>query len=399
MDTSKRKTAIKILIAGTVLQFFIGILYVWSIFVAPISEHLNWAVESVMLTSSYMLGFFVIGIIIGGKLLTKLDSRTILFIGGMMLAAGIAATPLVPQSHPWLVYLTYGVIGGTGIGMIYNTVLTAAQQWFPNRRGFAIGICVSSFGFSAVVFAPVTEVLVSQIGVINTLYTVSIIIAISVLCLFRLIRLPESSGANREVEFVGRQFETNEIIKTKQFYYMTLALVFGTPAYLVILPALKSLAIDRGLSAAVGTSLVMVAGMGNALGRLLAPIISEKAGRENTLIAITAATAICSLLLIFISGVFLLPVVFIMAFCYGGPAGVNPVLASDYFGLKYIGGNLGAILIGLAISALFIPMLVGFIPSETVRFLVLAILSSIGVILLMLLRTSRKRWLADVGRS
>jgi len=398
MIKSKRKTAVTVLTAGTILQFFAGILYVWSIFVLPVSEHLNWSVESVMLTSSYMLGFFVIGIIIGGKLLTKLDTQIILLAGGMMLSAGIAVTPLVPARFPWIIYLTYGVISGIGIGMIYNTVLTAAQQWFPNRRGFAVGICVASFGFSAVIFAPVAQILVQTIGMVNTFYTIAAIIAVSVLCLFSFIRLPESSGANKEIEFVGKQFPPSEVIKTKQFYYITLAIIFITPAYLVLLPAISSIAIDRGLSVVMGTSLVMVAGLGNTAGRLIAPMIADKIGRENTLIGISAAIVICSLLLIFIGGLFLVPVVFVMGFCYGGPAGVNPVLTSDYFGLKYIGGNLGATLVGLAISALFFPTIVGFIPGEGLRFFVLALISFLGVILFALLKASRKKWLSEVGR-
>ena len=91
-------------------------------------------------------------------------------------------------------------------------------------------------------------------------------------------------------------------------------------------------------------------------------------------------------------------IIFIIAFAYGGYAGVLPVITSDYFGLKYLGSNYGTIMIGFAISALSFPMIIGLIPSESMRYLALAVLSAIGVALVVLLRFSRGRWLSDVGR-
>ena len=156
---TENKRGLKVLITGAILQLFLGIIYVWSVFVSPVSEFYGMEKSDVKLTTSFMLCFFVVGILVGGKMLAKLGASKVVLIGGLMLAVGMLATAFIPKDFARLIYVTYGIVGGFGVGAAYNAIISAAQKWFPKNRGFATGISVCAFGFSTVVFAPLVEAL------------------------------------------------------------------------------------------------------------------------------------------------------------------------------------------------------------------------------------------------
>jgi len=391
---AQNKQGLRVLMAGSVLQLFLGILYVWSVFVMPVSQIYAWDIAAVKLTSSFLLSFFVVGILIGGKLQLVIGAHKVVLLGGMMLAAGMLTTAFLPLGLAWLMYATYGVIGGFGVGAAYNAIITAAQKWFPQNRGFATGVSICAFGFSTVVFAPLIEALIGAFGLKSTFIILAAAFFVVVAALFRFIRLPDYSGplnAPAAALLAKRQYTLTETIKTKEFYFITLSLMFATAAYFILNPSFKTLAAERGLGASIGTAVVMLTGVANALGRLGTPLLSDKIGREKAGIIIILTTALCSLLLCFVQGFAFMAAIALIAFCYGGYSGMYPVLTADYFGIKNVGSNYGAVMVGFALSALTFPMLIGLIGSITVKFIVLALLAASGAVFITLLLKSKNK--------
>ena len=157
-----------ILASGMVVQLFAGILYLWSVFRVPVAEHLNWDPGAASRTSSIMLATFVLGIILGGRLQDKLGPKIATLAGGVLFSLGLILTAFVKESAPWLVYITYATLGGVGVGTVYIATIAAVQKWFPDRRGFASGMIVSSFGISTVLFTPVVKAMLDNMGVSRT---------------------------------------------------------------------------------------------------------------------------------------------------------------------------------------------------------------------------------------
>lgn len=376
------------------MQLFLGIIYVWSVFVVPVSKFYEWDVSGVKLTSSYMLCFFVVGILIGGKLQVKIGSSKVVLMGGLMLALGMCATAFIPKSIAALIYVTYGIVGGFGVGAAYNAIISSAQKWFPKNRGFATGISVCSFGFSTVVFAPLIEMLVDKFGLKNTFLILSGSFIVIVLVLFSFIKLPDDSGAaNASSSALSekKQYTMTEAIKTKEFYFITFSLMLATAAFFILNPSFKTFAVERGLDSSIGTVVVMITGVANALGRLGVPLLSDKIGREKAALLIIIVTALCALLLCFVQGFFFMATISVIAFCYGGYSGIYPVITADYFGIKNVGSNYGAVMVGFALSALLFPIIIGIITDVTVKFIVLAALAAIGAVLVMLLMRSKNK--------
>ncbi|MDR3119922.1 MAG: MFS transporter [Clostridiales bacterium] len=398
---AQNKKGLKVLFIGAALQLVLGIIYVWSVFVTPVSQTYSWDLTAAKLTSSYMLCFFVVGILAGGRLQTKIASAKVVLLGGLMLAAGTLASAFIPAAQAWLIYLSYGIVGGFGVGAAYNAIISSAQKWFPANRGFATGISVCAFGFSTVIFAPLVEALVARFEVRTTFMILAAAFLVVVLALFRFIQLPGEAASPGAPASPGasaptapqkqRQFTITEALKTKEFYFITLSLMFGTATYFILNPSFKTFAVERGLDPAIGTALVMMTGVANALGRLGIPLISDKIGRERAALVAILATAGGAAALCFAQGALFMVFIAVIAFCYGGYSGIYPVLTADFFGIQNVGSNYGAVMAGFALSALVFPMIFSRIENVTVKFIVLALLAVVAALMVLRLAHGGKK--------
>ena len=385
---TENKQGLKVLITGSILQLFLGIIYVWSVFVKPVSGFYQWSVDGVKLTSSFMLCFFVIGILAGGKAQAKIGVKLTTLIGGLMVAVGMLATALIPaggKAPVFLIYIFYGIIGGFGVGAGYNANISTAQRWFPQNRGFATGVSVCAFGVSTVIFAPLVTMLNNKLPVNYTFLILAVGFAAAVLILFNFIKTPEQVPNAAAPVLKGKQYTTLEMIKTPRFYLIALSLMFGTSVFFIILPSLNELAANRGL-ASFATGIVMFTGIFNALGRLGAPLMSDKIGREMADIIILAVTALGAFGLCFANGILLIVIIAAVAFCYGGYSGLYPVLTSGNFGIKNIGSNYGAVMVGFMLSALLFPIVIKKINGQQLQFITLGALAVVGVVLVIILK-------------
>jgi len=394
---TQNKQGLRVLIAGSLLQLFLGIIYVWSVFKNPVSAYYGWEPSAVGLTASFMLCFFVMGILAGGKAQVKIGVKNTVWIGGVMVALGIFATSFIPaegKAPVFLIYLFYGIIGGFGVGMAYNAIITAAQKWFPQNRGFATGISVCAFGLSTVIFAPLVTALIERFAVKNTFSILAGVFILAVGILYSFIKTPEQVANAAAPVLKGRQYTTLEMIKTPRFYLIALSLMFGTSVFFIINPDIKDLAVNRGLES-FATYLVMFVGIANALGRLGAPLMSDKIGRELADVIILAVTALGAFGLCFAQGWLLIVIIAAVAFCYGGYSGLYPVLTSENFGIKNIGSNYGAVMVGFMLSALLFPIVINKVDSQQLKFMILGAVAAVGALLVVILRLMNAKKTAD----
>ena len=329
----------------------------WSVFRGPVSAHLNWDAGSASLTSSIMLAMFVLGIILGGYAQDKIGPKKVTLAGSIMIGSGMACTGLITGNTPWLVYITYGVIGGLGVGTVYMSTIAAVQKWFPDKRGFASGMIVSAFGFSLVVFAPLAKSMLSGMGVPNTfiIFGISFFVVCGFCALF-IQNPPEGYMPDgykpAQTANTKRQYSPKEIIKTKQFYLLAGGLLFTLPAYFILNPVFLSLGADRGLTEELALIGVSMTGISSAAGRLIVSWASDKTGRKPAMVAIAVIILCASLTMIVGQGILFLTCIVLISFGFGGAASVYSAMTAESFGTKYGGMNFGLVMIGFGISAL-----------------------------------------------
>ncbi len=390
------------LVAGALIQLCIGIIYIWGIFQKPLVEHFGWSNGAASITFSIMLSTFVLGIVVGGRISDKMGPRLVVFLGGFLFSLGILLTSFIPKSMPELIYLFYGGIAGFGVGAAYTSTISAAQKWWADKRGFATGVIVCTFGASTVVFTPLANYLLQPdvFGVIWTFRFFAILFFAIVMLLGWFVKNPSkeymSALGLKTPDFANqKQFSPLEVLKTKQYYGVLLGLMFLTPAYFIINPLMKTLGEVRGLSESVALAGVMITGIASSTGRLLAPWASDKIGRKNVIFILYFISFASVLMMTFAQSYLFVVMIALIAFAFGGTAGVFPAFTADYFGGKNIGVNYGLVMIGFAVSGLLFPTVSSLVSKEgnptALTFVIPAVACLVGSFIVFLLKPPTKK--------
>src|SRR6476646_3718898 len=156
-----------IAIAGIFMQVALGAVYAWSVFRVPLAKQFGWSISEVTLT--FTISIFVLGIaaFFGGLWLNRKGPRVVALVGGVLYGSGVFVASF-SANRLWWLYLSYGLIGGVGLGFGYIVPVAVLVKWFPDRRGLITGIAVGGFGAGALITAPVATRLIQSVGVLNT---------------------------------------------------------------------------------------------------------------------------------------------------------------------------------------------------------------------------------------
>src|SRR5882762_2800637 len=166
-----------IAVAGVFLQIALGAVYAWSVFRVPLAKQFGWSISEVTLT--FTISIFVLGLasFFGGLWLNRKGPRVVALVGGLLYGGGVFLASFSDHKLWWL-YLTYGVMGGTGLGMGYIVPVAVLVKWFPERRGLITGIAVGGFGAGALIAAPLAGRIMQHVGAMPTLRYLGIAYAI-----------------------------------------------------------------------------------------------------------------------------------------------------------------------------------------------------------------------------
>src|SRR5258707_15497330 len=152
-----------IALAGVFMQLALGAVYAWSVFRIPLARQFGWSISEVTLT--FTISIFVLGIaaFFGGLWLNRQGPRIVGVAGGALYGIGVFLAAFSAHKLWWL-YLSYGLIGGIGLGFAYIVPVAVLVKWFPDRRGLITGIAVGGFGARGLVRAPSCNRLLQAVG-------------------------------------------------------------------------------------------------------------------------------------------------------------------------------------------------------------------------------------------
>lgn len=359
--SSVRKQQIRSIAGCLLVQMCVGIIYLWSIFKTPMARSFGCRVEELNMVSSYMLTAFVIGCFLGGLLNDRKGPKLTCLLGVQIFSAGIVLSAWLNPSNVSLISFTYAGIGGLGSGLSYSACISCVQKWLPNKRGLATGLAVSAFGLSTVIFAPVSQMIMTAFtsgvtglvdfgGVFATLGLIFLSVGLAA---SHLITLPEEDAPARRGETVrGRDLSIGQAVRTRQYWCIFLTVFFINGTWNLTVPMIYDLGIQRGLSVTLATFAVSFTGIPNAAGRLIMASLSDKLGRRVCTCLLALLTAAAAIAMMTARGWAYIAVVAVIAFAYGGPSSVNAAMTTDYFGARYSGTNYGVIMIALGLSSL-----------------------------------------------
>ena len=392
-----------IAIAGVFLQIALGAVYAWSVFRVPLAKQFGWSISEVTLT--FTISIFVLGFaaFFGGLWLNRKGPRVVALTGGALYGLGIFLASFTHRLS-WL-YLTYGVIGGIGLGLGYIVPVAVLVKWFPDRRGLITGIAVGGFGAGALITAPVATRLIQSVGVLSTFAYLGIAYLIVTVVTGLFMRNPPdgwkpegwTSTASQTSQRAGRDFTLNEALKTWQWWALWLLLFLNTCAGISIISQEAPLFQEEaGVTAAIAASMVGLASIGNAVGRVFWAWVSDLITRSATFFVMFVAQILLFWFLPNIATAWFLTIVtFVVLMCYGGGFGTMPAFTADYFGPKNVGPIYGLMLTAWGFASVFGPLLIAHMRETAGSYRgalhVIAGVMTISAVLPILVRPPRTR--------
>ena len=395
--------------AAIAIQLTLGVAYIWSVFQTGVANSIfsgNNAAAS--LTFSLLLSTLTIGSVIGGKLAVKYSTRSVIFSGGIILSLGFFLASFVTANNSWLLWVTYGAMGGIGMGFTYSTTIACAQKWYPHKKGLVTGVIVSALGFGGVVFTPIVESLISGfggtgVGEPKTFMVLSAVFLVACTAgSFFLKNPPESYMANKIASSgtnvkIANDYSPSQMLKTPQFYLIAFAFLLACMGGLMMIGFAKPIAVAKGLGA-TATIGVLAISMFNSIGRLLWGMVSDKLGRKNTIIILLSGTTILSLFVNLAEGYWIYALIALIGLFYGGLLSNFPSLTADIFGAKYMATNYGFVLLGFGLGAIISSQIAGHYKNIAVNdislmfpaFVIASCCAVVGIVLILILKAITK---------
>src|ERR671921_2391271 len=158
--------------------------------------------------------------------MNKSGPRVVALSAGVLYGAGIFLASFA-QPSLWILYLTYGLMAGIGIGLGYIVPVATLIKWFPDKRGFITGIAVAGFGAGALVTAPIAKQLVNNlVGLFPTFAILGIIYLVMVVGAGFFMKNPPEGWTPEGwepkekdlTERSGVNYELSSALKTWQWY-------------------------------------------------------------------------------------------------------------------------------------------------------------------------------------
>lgn len=367
-ETPNRLT---IAVAGVLMQIALGAVYAWSVYRIPLSRTYGWSVSQT--TVAFELAILVLGFaaFAGGLWMRRVGPRRVAVTAAVLYGLG---TVLAGTAHSLtLFYLTYGVIGGAGLGLGYIVPIATLVKWYPDKRGMITGIAVAGFGAGALITAPIAEWLVASYGVSTTFVILGIVY-------FAIMRLAASFMTNPPDGYAPQGFQRSDAhglsaqgftlpqaLRSWQWYGLWLTLFLNSTAGISIISQASPMAQEMSrVSSSAAATLVGIISIANGSGRFLWAWISDAIGRKAVFAAMFLLQAAAFLMLSHISGfASLTALLFVILLCYGGGFGTMPAFATDYFGAQDVGSIYGLMLTAWGAAGVVGPTLVAQVRQAT----------------------------------
>ena len=265
------------LAVGTVTMLFAGIIYAWSILKTPLATEFGWDAPALALNFTLTMCCFCLGGFFGSQISRKLGASLSIVIAGVLAGAGFVLTGLL-TGNVYLLYVTYAVLAGLGIGVAYNVIISTVNAWFPDKRGLSSGCLLMGFGASSLLFGTILDRLFTAdgFGWRKTYILFGIAVAVCLTIAGAIIRrpgedaqlsAPKKSTAVRQENFETKDFTTSQMLRRLSFWMAFVCLSFLAAVGNTVISFARDLALSVEASASLATTLVGVLAVCNGLGR------------------------------------------------------------------------------------------------------------------------------------
>ncbi len=299
------------LACATALLLFLGLIYAYSVLLAPLKVEFGWSVSQMTLVFALSICAFTVGSLAVGPLVRRGRQRAAMVWGAAMLAGGFVGTASAAGETALVaVYGCYGLLASFGIGWVYNVVIPTVTSWFPDKCGFAQGVTLMGFGAGGFVLGPVATALYGALPWRETLLGFAVVFAGLVLAASVAVRPPtrEEAGvlagggsgvaAGAAAAADERFVPSAQMVRTRTFWLLY--------AFLFMLGSIgmgttglgRELPLSLGASDFAAAVVIGFVNIGSGLGRLSCGVALDRLGRHATMRAISCVGIAAPLVMI-----------------------------------------------------------------------------------------------------
>jgi MFS family permease len=358
-------------LAGLIMNICLGTVYAWSVFRSPVAKlfstgDVKITAMQTMWPFMLFLGLFTIFMPISGRLVQKHSPRVLSLIGSVIVGAGWILSSYATSIG--FLYITYGVIAGIGVGIMYGLPIAVVARWFPDRKGLAVGLTVLGFGVSALVTAPIAQSLIQSSGVLQTFQTLGIVFSLVLIVLSLTLKFPPAGWHPASWQGVAAaskvDYSPAAMAKTSSGVGLWLCFIIGSVAGLMAIGIASNVAQEIiKLDAATATALVSLFAVFNGGGRPLFGWLTDvlrpaKAAALSLLLVLMASTG---MLLFAGEGTVGIYVICFCAFwmALGSWLAIAPTATLTFFGTKNYAPNYGWMFSAYGIGAIVSGLVAG----------------------------------------
>lgn len=342
------------LATGVFAMLFSGVLYAWSILKIPFKDEFGWSDSVLALNFTLTMCFFCLGAFFGSLICKKIGPKITLVIAGALVGAGFVMTGLLNANNPYLLYISYAFLAGSGIGISYNVVVSTVNAWFPDKKGFCSGCLMMGFGISTLLLGNGISKLfeMPSFGWSKAYILLGIVLAVVLIISAIILKRPSPETVFPEPKvkktakkenFEARDYTTKEMLKSftfwRAFAFMALITAVGNS----VISFARDLVLSVDAAPALATTLVGVLSIFNGVGRILTGAVYDSLGRRTTMLA-------SNILTIFAAGLTLVAVMMnslplcIVGLCltgisYGSCPTMTSAFSASFYGQKYFSTN------------------------------------------------------------
>jgi len=342
--------------------------YGWTLFVDPIETKYHWGKAAIQVSFAVFVFVETWLVPVEGWLVDKFGPRPVVAGGAILAGLGWVMNSFA-DSLPML--YTAAVVSGIGAGCVYGTCVGNALKWFPDKRGLAAGLTAAGFGAgSAVTVIPIANMIQSS-GYESTFMFFGIFqgVAIFLIALMMIRPNPQGVVAASRVVMSKVNYTMGQMVKTPVFWLTYVLFVSVAAGGLMATAQIGPIAKDYGLAKMpmdflgltvlpLLTLTLMIDNLANGFTRPLCGFISDRIGRENTMLIVFVGEGLALLgLMNFghdpIAFMFFAAMTFL---CWGEIFSIFPALCADTFGVKNAAGNAGMLYTAKGTASLLVPL-------------------------------------------
>ncbi|KAK3848658.1 MAG: major facilitator superfamily domain-containing protein [Linnemannia gamsii] len=274
-------------------------------------------------TFTYLLGAF------SGRFADMVGYRVTTVLGAVIMGMGMIGASFATSLST--LYICQGVILGVGSSLVYLPAVSCPAHWFERYRSVAIGVVVCGSGLGGLVLGPLTQYLITSVGVQWTLRIQGM------LCLFGI----GGSGMmlKTRVKRVPGQYKRAPmdftICKEVPFIALTMANFLTSLGYMIPFFFLSAFSVFHGQTSKTGALLIGIMNGASLLGRLSLSFVTDRVGRINMLFICALISGLSILCIWSVASSVTVLTVFsvVYGFTCGGYFSVIPSVIADIYGL------------------------------------------------------------------